>query len=312
MTVSTTTRKQQFVKDGATAAFAFTFRAIPSAPTDIKCKLTSAGVDTDLAYTTDYTVVVNTNGVGGTVTLTNTAGTQTLTVYRETTNKQESDYDDYNQFPADTVQSDLDKRTLVSQESTEEANRSFSFPITYSGTASTLIPTPVASKVLAWNSIASALENINTPTGSTGAIGPTGPAGSIENSNASPADNSASGIKPELTAGESLVFGDFCSVKSDGKMWKADASAIATSNAVAMCCETLSADESGDFLFYGFATDTDWNWVTVGGLVYLSTTAGSLTQTIASGASEVIQVIGVATDANRIWMNPSLVQVEHT
>lgn len=160
MAVSTSTRKQQFTLDGVTAAFTFTFRALTSAPSDIKCVVTSGTTDTDLTYTTDFTVSVNANGVGGTVTIVVPASwSGTLTVYRDTTNTQESDYDDYNQFPANTLENDLDIRTLLSQEQDEAIDRIVQFPISYSGTASTILPTPVADTVLGWNAAGNELEN---------------------------------------------------------------------------------------------------------------------------------------------------------
>ncbi len=161
MTVASTARTQRFTLDGVTAAFTFTFRAITANPTDIKCIATISGTDSTLTYTTQYTVSVDTDGVGGTVTLVSpsTIGSGTLTVYRDTTNLQSSDYDDYNNFPADTLETDLDIRTLVSQEQLETINRAIVLPISYSGTASTTLPTPVASQILGWNSSANAIIN---------------------------------------------------------------------------------------------------------------------------------------------------------
>jgi hypothetical protein len=153
MTVSTTARKQTFTLDEATADFTFTFRALPSAPTDIKCLTTTVGTETILVYTTDYTVAVNASGVGGVLTLVSpaTEGLGTLTVYRETTNTQASDYDDYNQFPADTLENDLDIRTLISQEAEETSDRALTLPISVSSSVSTIVATPVALKVIGWD-----------------------------------------------------------------------------------------------------------------------------------------------------------------
>ena len=69
MSVSSTTRKQQFVLDGATADYTFNFRALLSAPEDIKCSVTTGGTTTVLTYTTQYSVSVNSDGAGGTVSL---------------------------------------------------------------------------------------------------------------------------------------------------------------------------------------------------------------------------------------------------
>ena len=152
MSVSSTTRKQQFTLDGATADYTFNFRALLSAPEDIKCSVTTAGVTTILTYTTQYSVSVNSDGVGGTVTLVSasTIGLGTLTVYRETTNLQSSDYDDYNQFPANTLENDLDIRTMVDQEQDEVFNRTLKLPIEsqYSGI---MLPEPESGKILAWS-----------------------------------------------------------------------------------------------------------------------------------------------------------------
>lgn len=123
-------------------------------------------------------------------------------------------------------------------------------------------------------------------------------------------DHTATGIITELTAGEALVFGDVCYIASTGKALLGDADALATAGAVALALETLSTDGAGNFLLHGIARDDTWNW-TPGGLLYLSTTAGDMTQTAPSGTDDVIQVLGVATHADRIYFNPSLVQVEH-
>jgi hypothetical protein len=161
MTVSTSLRKQNFVLNGVTDEFTFTFRARTQAPTDIKCISTTGGTDTILAYTTNYTVAVNANGVGGVVTLVDAAatGSGTLTVYRETTNTQGSDYDNYNQFPADTLEDDLDIRTLVSQEQGENLDRTVTLAISASSSVSTELPTPSADTVLGWDSSGTAIEN---------------------------------------------------------------------------------------------------------------------------------------------------------
>ena len=82
-----------------------------------------------------------------------------------------------------------------------------------------------------------------------------------------------------------------------------------------MPCQAL-AMETGigykNVLLKGFMRNDDWNW-TVGGLVYVSTTAGGLTQTPVSGSGDVSQAVGVALTADVISFNPGgfvLVEVE--
>uniref|UniRef100_A0A6M3IWJ5 Putative tail protein n=2 Tax=viral metagenome TaxID=1070528 RepID=A0A6M3IWJ5_9ZZZZ len=163
MSVSSTLRKQQFPLDGATADYTFNFRALTSAPEDIKCYVTTNGTDTVLVYTTNYSVEINSDGIGGTVTLVSasTIGLGTLTVYRDTTLAQESDYDDYNQFPANTLEENLDQLMVIAQEHAEELDRAIKLPITYAITSSTgfLLPLPVAGKALKWNASADSLLN---------------------------------------------------------------------------------------------------------------------------------------------------------
>ena len=128
------------------------------------------------------------------------------------------------------------------------------------------------------------------------------------------ADHLASGIKCLLTAGVAMAFGDVGYIKSDSKVGLIDADAIATMSAVVMCIdETIAQDAEGTFLVMGFVRDDTWAF-TPGGLVYGSvtgTTGNTLTQTAPSGTDDVVQVLGVATHADRMLFKPSLVQVEH-
>ena len=163
MTVESTARKQSFA--GGQSALAFTFRALTSAPEDIKVKTVTSGSETLLAYTTDYTVTIETDGVGGTVHIVTSVGTtHTYSVYRETTNKQESDYDDYNQFPADTLETDLDKRTMIDQEQSEVLERSVKLAISSSLTGSALeLPAPSAGFGFVWNTGADGFDLTDVP-----------------------------------------------------------------------------------------------------------------------------------------------------
>ena len=128
-------------------------------------------------------------------------------------------------------------------------------------------------------------------------------------------DHQASGIIASLQCGSSTMnFGDVGYMKSDGKIGIGDADAIATSSCLYMCVDSqIIANAYGNYMLLGFARDDSWAW-TVGGLIYLSTTGttgNTLTQTAPSGADDVIQILGVATHADRMHFMPSLAQVEH-
>lgn len=160
MTVESSDRKSQSTLDGTTTEFDFTFRALPGSPTDIKCSALTGSTNTLLAYTTHYTATVSTDGLGGTVWLVNAAAVSkgTLTIYRETTNLQESDYDDYNQFPANTLEGDIDRRTLVDQEQSEDLGRTLKLPVSSTITG-LVLPTPSAGKGLKWSADALSMTN---------------------------------------------------------------------------------------------------------------------------------------------------------
>jgi hypothetical protein len=113
-----------------------------------------------------------------------------------------------------------------------------------------------------------------------------------------------------MTAGESVAMGDPVYFKSDGKVWKADADGTSTYPAIGMAITTAAANASVTVLLLGIARHDAWAW-TVGGLVYLST-GSALTQTQPSSTDNVIQVIGVATHADRMFVNPQLVYITHT
>ena len=124
MTVSITTRSQNF--SGGQQALTFTFPASVDRPEDITVieKLTATGVETTLTYNTDYTVTISTSGIGGTVRVSPTYSTSyTQVVRRVTTKTQAADYEDYSQFPADTLEASLDQATMIVQELNEERLR---------------------------------------------------------------------------------------------------------------------------------------------------------------------------------------------
>lgn len=125
-------------------------------------------------------------------------------------------------------------------------------------------------------------------------------------------DHTARGMKITLTANENQAFGDVCRIDSAGEAAIADASAFSTSSALFMCLDTVTTGNPASYLALGIARDDTWAW-TVGGIVYLSTTGttgNTLTQTAPSGAGEIVQVLGVATHADRMYFKPELIQIE--
>jgi len=122
-------------------------------------------------------------------------------------------------------------------------------------------------------------------------------------------DHAASGITESVTVGENVAFGDLLYCKSDGKWWKADADQSTTMPGSRLALAAALANATCNALALGLVRDDSWSW-TVGGIVYASTTSGSLTQSQPSGTSDQVQPIGVAYHANKIIFQPSLVLVE--
>lgn len=119
------------------------------------------------------------------------------------------------------------------------------------------------------------------------------------------ADNRGEGIiSGDVNAGETVAFPNCVYLKSDGKYWKASNAGIATAGLLRVALESKNADEAVKVLERGYIRDDDFNW-TVGGAIYLGT-AGGLTQTIPTAVDEVVQVVGYATHADRMFFCPSM------
>lgn len=130
----------------------------------------------------------------------------------------------------------------------------------------------------------------------------------VEITSAPSADQTIGGFYATFMAGEDLVFGNVVYIKSDEKAWKANAGNESTVPVVAMAMGSISTNATGKFLLLGLVRNDAWTW-TVGGKVYLDTTSGALTQTPPTGTDKVVQIIGIATHADRMFFNPERVYV---
>lgn len=123
MTVTSTTNRVSYAGSGTTGPFTFTFYVLEAA--DLKVyKRSTAGVETLLTITTDYSVSGVGNPAGGTVTtVAAVAVGETLVVVRDAVNTQTADYVEGDAFPAATHEAALDRRTMVSQRLSERLDR---------------------------------------------------------------------------------------------------------------------------------------------------------------------------------------------
>ena len=122
-------------------------------------------------------------------------------------------------------------------------------------------------------------------------------------------DNSVCGITSVFTAGEALNRGDVVYFKaSDSKMHKVNMTAGSSEAipAVALAAEDISADAAGKFLLQGFIHDAGtFPSYTVAGRLYAPEAEGPPTQTAPSTDGDLVQVIGWAVTADKIYFNPS-------
>jgi len=123
------------------------------------------------------------------------------------------------------------------------------------------------------------------------------------------ADEKCSGITAAFEAGEALVRGDVVYFKAaDSKMHKVNmtASNAEAIPAVAMAAEDISINNVGKFLMQGVIHDAGtFPSYTIAGRLYAPEAEGPPTQTKPSTAGDLVQVVGWAITADKIYFNPS-------
>lgn len=131
--------------------------------------------------------------------------------------------------------------------------------------------------------------------------------GSVKFQSTLASDHSVSGNTSSGTVSNVTAFGQALYMKSDGTWDLADATDDTTMPAAGLT--TAAANGVQTILTYGYARDDSWDW-TPGGEIYIDTTAGALTQTAPDTNGNQVQIVGVATHADRIFFNPSYSAVE--
>jgi hypothetical protein len=117
-------------------------------------------------------------------------------------------------------------------------------------------------------------------------------------------NQTADGIKINLTYGESITIGDLLYIKSDGLVWKADANAAGLFPCNCLALATASSGSNPVLLHGLYRDDTRYNF-TPGAEIYLSATAGAETATQPATSGDAIQVIGTAVSADILYFYPS-------
>lgn len=115
MTISSTSNNVSYSVDGSTKSFSFEFTVYQKS--DVNCYLVdSDGNETEY---TDFSVTLNANNEGGTVTTSSaikTSQAESILIIRETEETQDLDLIEGGKFPADSVEDALDKLTMLAQD----------------------------------------------------------------------------------------------------------------------------------------------------------------------------------------------------
>jgi len=161
MTISSETNKVIYTGNGVTTVFPYTFKILDDDEILVQTRLTTTGVYTTLVKTTDYTVSGVGTAAGGNITLVSAASNPTgtkLILTRSMPQTQTVDLAEFDAFPADTVEDQLDRAVMIAQEQQEQLDRSIKWDASISGVSATILGTPTALYSLRVNSGATGLE----------------------------------------------------------------------------------------------------------------------------------------------------------
>jgi hypothetical protein len=159
MTVASTTSKASYNGDGVTVTFAVPFYFL--ANTDLLATLRAADGTESNPSVASYTGAGN--PAGGSITMTAAPATGTrMVITRAAPLTQSLSLPTNTIFPAASVEQELDKLTMITQELQEQLNRCIKLAITSNSTGPTS-PEPSASALIGWNAAGTNLQNY-TPT----------------------------------------------------------------------------------------------------------------------------------------------------
>lgn len=109
--------------------------------------------------------------------------------------------------------------------------------------------------------------------------------------------------KTEYTAGAGgIAQFDAVYISANDTVLKADADAIATARVIGFAIAAISESAAGYIRTHSLITGIGTAW-TAGAPVYLSTTAGGLTQTAPTGSGDVVIEVGIAKNATDLQIN---------
>jgi hypothetical protein len=168
MTVTSQTAKATATGNGSATTFSFSPIVI-FASTDLSVVTTviATGVETARSEGTGssaWSLDITTFPATGSITYpqdaaTPLASTHTITIKRVLTLEQQTDLNNQGGYFADTQETQFDKLVMIDLQQQEVLARSFTLPVSYTGSASLEWPVPVAGAYVRWNTAATALES---------------------------------------------------------------------------------------------------------------------------------------------------------
>lgn len=325
MTVSAVTPYINYTLTGI-STYPFTFGVF----SDSEIVVTHTDMDDNVAVLTlnvDYTVTLNPDRTGDVV-ISDLTLLGTLSITRNLAITQEVDW--VNNDPLDMVvqENSFDKLTMILQDMNTQ---SVVFPSGFPD--SVAFPLPEAESIIGWDATGTTLVNyagygdlanaialveaalVAAETAEANALAwaqeaancyaavseiytPIMPAADLTGSG----QTSLRTVDVNATGISAALF-----VASDGNLEEADAT-----DDTAMPCSALALEAgtgSVEILRQGYMRNDSWSW-TPGGMLYVSTTAGALTQTPPNGSGEMVQIVGVAESATVIFFNPEYTMIE--
>ena len=124
------------------------------------------------------------------------------------------------------------------------------------------------------------------------------------------ADHTTTGVTAEMLAGAAIsAFNVVCIHTTTQEVIVADASGYATARSMGIAPAAISDTATGTILLQGFIRDDTWNWTT-GATLYLSETAGAMTETAPTTDGAFVVAIGVALEPDVVYINPSPAVIE--
>jgi hypothetical protein len=138
--LSSTTNRVSYSGNGTSTVFSFPYYFLNKSDLVIVLRA-SDGTETTKVLTTDYTVTGDGVSSGGSVTMLSApASGTTLSIYRDPTQTQTNDLTQNGSYPAETVEAEFDKLTMLAQRSKDRLDRAVTLSEGYAGSFNPKLP----------------------------------------------------------------------------------------------------------------------------------------------------------------------------